>query len=834
MKDYPNIWTLLCERAESYNKRPVLWSSERSLDHAELLHRVRRAALSVAHSTSKPVVAVLAPDPLSGIVGMLGVMAAGRAFWIANPALLQQVSNKVVEQVDVWRPPAFDDQEPLSLPERRPQSNVATAGSGEHGPLSADSSGPSNPQAKSAEELCCWTTSSASSAALPKLTRHSYHSIYEETWRQVRQHNIGPRDRLDMVFSPTFSASLSAVFPALFAGATLHLFPADRALAGLVDFWQDQGITMTTLLPSVFRAVLSPNRKRSRLPLRFICLGGEAVSQDDVRLFRQCFTGRVKLQLALASSEARAVAECVVWADEVLGDNFEIAYRAVDGKTLSVIGPDGQPSPPGCPGRLAVQSSVIGEGYVGEEEGFQALAGGERRFLSDDWACCLPDGSLRLLPHPQSMSRKIKVRGTFVDLDWVEQRLRSLPDVGEVYVVPADSPSELLCFVESSRPPAEVRRAMAQATGLGSFHLRVFAQGLPRLESGKLDRRALQALGVRRGHDASATSLHEIWASLFPLQVDFAGKDLFDDLGADSLLVLQLLQLINARFALDLEPSFVLFYSGFDQQQKWLEKGSFFELKALSPSGGTDRPRLLVMPHVNGRHVHYRHLVQRLQSTYQVFMLCYPTKERGEFLSPAEIARRCATFLRDQAEPFDLLLGYSFSGYLAYTTAHYLGFKGTVILIDTPLYRRRPWWSRLGSDLRLIKKGLTEKGLTLSTLLRYALQYRRRVREVYLKPAAPLSVVDTGRGIDDHYYSFFAPVSRAGLVIERTSFPLGLFIATDQSFFDQDILADYHWEDYNDALLFKLILPADHGSILDPEAVEKIVARLSVRCPESC
>jgi acyl-CoA synthetase (AMP-forming)/AMP-acid ligase II len=86
------------------------------------------------------------------------------------------------------------------------------------------------------------------SSGRPKVVVHNYKNINEDICRQIADNNITTADRVDLLFSLTFSASVSCLYTALVAGAELCIYSIrQQGIAGLIPFWEQMKITYATI-----------------------------------------------------------------------------------------------------------------------------------------------------------------------------------------------------------------------------------------------------------------------------------------------------------------------------------------------------------------------------------------------------------------------------------------------------------------------------------------------------------------------------------------------------------------------------------------------------------
>ncbi|MCO5995881.1 non-ribosomal peptide synthetase [Actinoallomurus rhizosphaericola] len=208
---------------------------------------------------------------------------------------------------------------------------------------------------------------------------------------------------------------------------------------------------------------------------------------------------------------------------------------------------------------LPVQTGVVGELYVGGAGLARGYAGapgrtaerfvpdpygppGARLYRTGDLARMTPDGRLEFAGRTDD---QVKVRGHRVEPAQVEAALLADPRVERAAVVLHDG--ALVAYVVTSADAEDVRGALTRVLpGYLVPAAVIVLPDLPLTRNGKLDRNALPAPprpGAGRGGPPASDAeriLAEIWSRLTGAPVVGVEDRLFD-LGADSLLILQVL-----------------------------------------------------------------------------------------------------------------------------------------------------------------------------------------------------------------------------------------------------------------------------------------------------
>ncbi len=376
---------------------------------------------------------------------------------------------------------------------------------------------------------------------------------------------VRAEDRVYQGFSVAFDMSFEEIWIAYLVGATLWLAP--RHVVGdphaLPEVLEENKISVLHAVPTLL--ALFP---RDVAGLRLINLGGEMCPQA---LVERWATPQRQLFNTYGPTEATVSASL---AELHRGEPVTIG-KPLPNYGLLVVDAELQHLPPGETGELCIIGPGVAQGYLGRPELTaekfvpNPYAEGEheaRLYRTGDLARIDEFGNVQCLGR---VDDQVKIRGFRVELGEIEAVLAQEPGVGTAAVVIREvgGVEQLAAYyvAEAGAAPkaAELRKSLAAQLPPYMVPARFEAvQVLPRLTSGKIDRKALRVLPLSdTGPAAEGESdlpegdaeeaLFEALGHLFPGQPLLRSADFFADLGGHSLLAARLISLLraDARFA---------------------------------------------------------------------------------------------------------------------------------------------------------------------------------------------------------------------------------------------------------------------------------------------
>ncbi|WP_460129090.1 amino acid adenylation domain-containing protein [Pseudomonas sp. H1_D05] len=353
------------------------------------------------------------------------------------------------------------------------------------------------------------------------------------------------------------------VWPALCAGATLHLAPTHEGtedIDALLEWWRAQPLDVSFLPTPVAEYAFSQNLEHPTL--RTLLIGGDRLRQFSRNQQFDVINNYGPTEATVVATSGRIEA----------GDALHIG-KPVTNATVYLLDEQQRPVPIGVMGELYVGGAGVARGYLNRadlsaerflHDPFSPLPN-PRMYRTGDLARWRADGTIEYLGRNDD---QVKIRGVRIELGEIETRLNQLPGIQEaVLLAREDEPGQprlVAYFTEQSQvEPLAVAELRAHLlTQLPEYMVPVAfvrLDALPLTANGKVDRKALPkperaALFTREyeaPHNELESALAQIWAQV--LQVERVGRqDHFFELGGHSLLAMRMVSQVRQRLGVEL------------------------------------------------------------------------------------------------------------------------------------------------------------------------------------------------------------------------------------------------------------------------------------------
>jgi amino acid adenylation domain-containing protein len=536
-----------------------------------LAHRLR--ALGVGPEV---LVGVCAERSVELVVALLGILKAGGGYLPLDPEYPQDRTAFMISDAGA----------PVVLAQRRlrdalPQTAATVLTLDDESTW--DGCGTENPPVLAGVESVAYVIYTSGSTGNPKGVLLTHGSVATRLDWMQRLHPLGADDAVLQKAPTTFDASVSEFFWPLAVGARLVLARpgGQKDLRYLRDLIVTERVTVAQFVPSMLTVFLGEEGIEACTSLRLVVPGGEelpvATATEFVRRLPDCdlFNGYGPTETAIYANWWHCRTETLAGLATVpLGGPF--------GNTQTYVLDDQlRPVAPGAVGELFIGGIGVARGYLNRPrltaERFLpdpfSTEPGARLYRTGDLVRLRPDG--RSLEFLGRIDQQVKVRGFRIELGEVEAALGAHPsvDAAAASVWDADSADRRLVGYVTAAAGQQVDPAQLRAFLGGRLPAHavpsdiVLLDELPRLPSGKIDRRALpgpQQAGPAGGERiAASTPMQEllvaIWAEVLGLpQVGI--HDNFFEIGGHSLSSIRAVNRMRERLDTDVALSLLFEY----------------------------------------------------------------------------------------------------------------------------------------------------------------------------------------------------------------------------------------------------------------------------------
>jgi len=456
---------------------------------SKLAHQIRQHLKGI--TTHTEVVPVILPQHPALYVAYLAVLKCGAAFCPITPDTPEERLSFIIGDVDAKLVLCFAER---AQDLKRALQSVAC--------LSVDLSALSYEIIPTLESRCEQRSSSdiayvmytSGSTGKPKGVPVSHFAVTQSLL--AHDEHVPSFSRFLQFAAPTFDVSLFEIFFPWYRGSTLICCERERLLSDLPGTINRLHIDAVELTPTVATVLL---RERSAVPgLRVLLTIGEMLTSQVVREFGGD-EDRESILFGMYGPTEAAI-HCTIEPRMKASSTIRNIGRPLSTVTAFILEEQGQSPTPkiltvGDTGELAI-AGQLASGYLHREEqtktAFVELPGHGTVYRTGDRAVMTSEGNLHILG--RISGGQVKLRGQRVELGEVEEAASQAQGVDIAVAVVIHDTLVLFCSGDTALRSAEVdQRCKAWLPR----HMRpgdivILPDGLPRLPSGKVDRKRLE------------------------------------------------------------------------------------------------------------------------------------------------------------------------------------------------------------------------------------------------------------------------------------------------------------------------------------------------------
>jgi amino acid adenylation domain-containing protein len=383
---------------------------------------------------------------------------------------------------------------------------------------------------------------------------------YIDNW--VKRFSVSDSDRMAQFASFSHDGAVPDIYSSLLNGATLYPFDVKRKanIEKPSEWLTREKITIWHSVPTWYRYFTNTlSGDEVLFHLRLVILGGEAVREHDIIMFKKYFPysrfGNIYGQTESTVSS--------IWLLSP-GDDFQkvLIGEPVHERDILVVDSDGDEVEEHEVGEIVLAGNFLSPGYLNNEEATHQVYSQDeelgRLYWSGDQGRLLPNGNIEI------MGRKdlqVKVRGFRIEPGEIETLLLQHPDISEAIVITKEgttgssygsiSGDRYLWAYFASKKDFKVSHLREYLAGkLPDYMIPAYfvkLETVPLTPNGKVDRKSLDAHGTKLGtgtgyipaSNQTEKILTETWKRV--LNIEKIGiDDNFFDLGGNSMDVISL------------------------------------------------------------------------------------------------------------------------------------------------------------------------------------------------------------------------------------------------------------------------------------------------------
>ncbi len=385
----------------------------------------------------------------------------------------------------------------------------------------------------------------------------------------------GPGDNLALLRKLSFAGACATLHEGLLNGATLHMAETlQMSAADLAKWLVERRITTLRAQTALWRQIMDViPRSCCFSEMRYIRPSGRLLRCDVERLWRH-LPDRCLIGHGLASTEMSLATHLTIQRGKLPAGEIVPVGSPVHGVEIMLANSVGQPVPVGEVGEIVVSSAMVSPGYwrnlvLTEKKIKQDPTAPDRRIIfTGDLGRWRAD---KLLDFVGRKDRQVKVRGYRVEPEIIEAVLEQMPGVAQAAVkafANKDGDNSLAGYIVfeagANSSTAVLRQDLAEFLADYQIPERLIELGkMPIGISGKVNPGALPDLDRSRPKldvpflspqtDIEAR-IADIWSAV--LDIESIGiQDNFFDLGGQSLFAASIATKLNAQFQVNLNAT---------------------------------------------------------------------------------------------------------------------------------------------------------------------------------------------------------------------------------------------------------------------------------------
>lgn len=523
-------------------------------------------------------VLVFGPRSAALPVALTGVLKAGTAFSILDPAYPPHRLAEYAEQLDVKAlitvgevdvPSKLNQQ--LSAQSLHWRGNIATRPDNNQ---RSESLAKALPETVGTADPLAYVSFTSGSTGKPKAIANSLAPLAHFLQWYPERLSVTQQDRFSMVSGLAHDPLLRDLFVPLVSGATLHVPTAEDILqpGALSQWFENNAITHTHLTPAMAQLLMGEDEEQANplTDLKAVVVGGDRLLPNLAESLNK-LAPKAKLFNVYGATETPQIMLINEIDPAELADHPQIPLGdAVPNVEVLVLNEAKQIAAIGESGEIAIRTPYLAQGYLNDAELSEArfiqnrfCQEIDRIYLTGDKGRYADTGQVEFLGR---VDDQIKIRGYRVEPGEIKNQLEALPEVQQAVVLlrPNDAgESWLVAYVVGPEQSMESVESLREALSkqLPDYMIPnafVFIDKIPLTPNGKVDKTKLpppsREFTVAAEYVAPRTdtekAVAEIWEQVLK-RSDISIKDNFFNIGGHSLLATRVVSRVRDQYGVE-------------------------------------------------------------------------------------------------------------------------------------------------------------------------------------------------------------------------------------------------------------------------------------------
>lgn len=493
-----NVLEWLERSAERFPDKTAVADGDISLSYESLCSRAKALGTALCQSGArKRPAAVLLPRCANALAAMFGIVYSGNFYVVLDADMPEERMRAIIEKLDPFAIVTNEEFSPLA--ERLAPGKTVDCAKAFCFEASETALTPIRRAMTDADPL--YTLFTSGSTGTPKGVVVSHRNVLSYIGWFGPAFGIGEEAVFGGQTPLYFSMSVSDVYGALSAGATLELIP--RSLfsfpALLIDFLNERRVDTIYWVPSALCLIANWDIFDCKRPeyIRRVLFAGETMPTRHLNYWRSFYPTALFANL-FGPTETTDICAYYILDREFRDDEPLPIGHACDNLELLLLREDGTPAAPGEEGELCVRGSFVAPGYYGEPEKTA------ERFIQSPLNAAFPDpiyctgdivreNERGELVYVSRRDGQVKRMGYRIELGEIEAAASAVPALESCAALyDADKKQIILAYCARNLTDAELREKLKSrlpAYMLPERYAKLAA--LPLSQNGKTDRKAL-------------------------------------------------------------------------------------------------------------------------------------------------------------------------------------------------------------------------------------------------------------------------------------------------------------------------------------------------------